>query len=153
MIFFFFSSRRRHTRLQGDWSSDVCSSDLPSTRKTAACLPVFKSHRRIVPSPGLPPEIALPSGPNATLHTGTVWLVIWRSSLPVSASHSRTVLSRPPDSTRLPSGDSAALMTPSVWPSKTRSCLPVSASHSRSVLSELLVSRRLPSADTETLPT
>src|ERR1039457_2245597 len=25
---YFFSSRRRHTRLQGDWSSDVCSSDL-----------------------------------------------------------------------------------------------------------------------------
>src|ERR1039457_5974010 len=24
---FFFASRRRHTRLQGDWSSDVCSSD------------------------------------------------------------------------------------------------------------------------------
>src|SRR6266446_7160015 len=24
----FFSRRRRHTRLQGDWSSDVCSSDL-----------------------------------------------------------------------------------------------------------------------------
>src|SRR5205807_4298250 len=24
----FFSSRGRHTRLQGDWSSDVCSSDL-----------------------------------------------------------------------------------------------------------------------------
>src|SRR5256885_1679573 len=23
----FFSSRRRHTKLQGDWSSDVCSSD------------------------------------------------------------------------------------------------------------------------------
>src|SRR6266446_9872442 len=29
IVFFFFSSRRRHTRLQGDWSSDVCSSDLP----------------------------------------------------------------------------------------------------------------------------
>src|ERR1039457_7372514 len=27
-VFVFFSSRRRHTRLQGDWSSDVCSSDL-----------------------------------------------------------------------------------------------------------------------------
>src|SRR2546426_7890523 len=27
-MLFFFSSRRRHTRLQGDWSSDVCSSDL-----------------------------------------------------------------------------------------------------------------------------
>src|SRR6266480_2298389 len=28
MCFFFFSSRRRHTRLTCDWSSDVCSSDL-----------------------------------------------------------------------------------------------------------------------------
>src|SRR5690242_20954024 len=28
--FFFFSSRRRHTRLTCDWSSDVCSSDLRS---------------------------------------------------------------------------------------------------------------------------
>src|SRR5437762_7559448 len=28
LIFFFFSSRRRHTRYIGDWSSDVCSSDL-----------------------------------------------------------------------------------------------------------------------------
>src|SRR4051812_44840967 len=27
-MFFFFSSRRRHTRLTCDWSSDVCSSDL-----------------------------------------------------------------------------------------------------------------------------
>src|SRR3989454_8089208 len=29
---FYFSSRRRHTRLQGDWSSDVCSSDLAPSR-------------------------------------------------------------------------------------------------------------------------
>src|SRR2546430_14067626 len=28
-VFFFFSSRRRHTRFDCDWSSDVCSSDLP----------------------------------------------------------------------------------------------------------------------------
>src|SRR5688500_20189736 len=28
MMTMLFSSRRRHTRLQGDWSSDVCSSDL-----------------------------------------------------------------------------------------------------------------------------
>src|SRR5690625_7553359 len=28
-FFFFFSSRRRHTRWPRDWSSDVCSSDLP----------------------------------------------------------------------------------------------------------------------------
>src|SRR5437764_14184761 len=28
VVWFFFSSRRRHTRYIGDWSSDVCSSDL-----------------------------------------------------------------------------------------------------------------------------
>src|SRR5690348_17889738 len=28
ILSFFFSSRRRHTRWTGDWSSDVCSSDL-----------------------------------------------------------------------------------------------------------------------------
>src|SRR3989440_9311731 len=28
VLFFFFSSRRRHTRSDRDWSSDVCSSDL-----------------------------------------------------------------------------------------------------------------------------
>src|SRR5437763_9618253 len=33
--FFFFSSRRRHTRYIGDWSSDVCSSDLDFHEKKA----------------------------------------------------------------------------------------------------------------------
>src|SRR5207248_8083836 len=33
---FFFSSRRRHTRSYGDWSSDVCSSDLPLTSATVS---------------------------------------------------------------------------------------------------------------------
>src|SRR5208337_2953600 len=38
MFFFFFSSRRRHTRYIGDWSSDVCSSDLVDARLGhAAC--------------------------------------------------------------------------------------------------------------------
>src|SRR5215204_7629981 len=31
-VFFFFSSRRRHTRSLCDWSSDVCSSDLEKHR-------------------------------------------------------------------------------------------------------------------------
>src|SRR5437867_6241169 len=35
MFFFFFSSRRRHTRSYGDWSSDVCSSDLSALSKPA----------------------------------------------------------------------------------------------------------------------
>src|SRR2546430_11983230 len=39
LVFFFFSSRRRHTRFDCDWSSDVCSSDLnayfpPNYRRT-----------------------------------------------------------------------------------------------------------------------
>src|SRR5690348_17589570 len=33
-LVFFFSSRRRHTRWTGDWSSDVCSSDLPQHTHT-----------------------------------------------------------------------------------------------------------------------
>src|SRR5256885_3401432 len=37
---FFFSSRRRHTRLQGDWSSDVCSSDLEEARRQGRGLSV-----------------------------------------------------------------------------------------------------------------
>src|SRR5438132_10964037 len=32
LVFFFFSSRRRHTRSLCDWSSDVCSSDLKYKR-------------------------------------------------------------------------------------------------------------------------
>src|SRR2546422_7823279 len=37
-LFFFFSSRRRHTRCSRDWSSDVCSSDL-----IRVYLPVLRS--------------------------------------------------------------------------------------------------------------
>src|SRR5687768_18511546 len=35
-MFFFFSSRRRHTRCSRDWSSDVCSSDLADFDAVAA---------------------------------------------------------------------------------------------------------------------
>src|SRR5439155_12919455 len=44
---FFFSSRRRHTRWPRDWSSDVCSSDLPDARAVGARL-----------SEGLQPAVA-----------------------------------------------------------------------------------------------
>src|SRR5438477_9428825 len=44
-FFFFFSSRRRHTRLTCDWSSDVCSSDLPcrATRRCSSAWPTSSS--------------------------------------------------------------------------------------------------------------
>src|SRR5258707_4542774 len=44
---FFFSSRRRHTRYWRDWSSDVCSSDLPkSTSLRTATLGGLERLRR-----------------------------------------------------------------------------------------------------------
>src|ERR1039457_7343751 len=41
LFYWFFSSRRRHTRLQGDWSSDVCSSD-----RGGACGPELHPAKR-----------------------------------------------------------------------------------------------------------
>src|SRR2546430_10928273 len=40
-IIFFFSSRRRHTRFDCDWSSDVCSSDLSSTTPIDLDVPIL----------------------------------------------------------------------------------------------------------------
>src|SRR6266568_3944356 len=41
VIFFFFSSRRRHTRWNCDWSSDVCSSDLCASPHPLVDSPAF----------------------------------------------------------------------------------------------------------------
>src|SRR5688572_32455419 len=52
--FFFFSSRRRHTRFDCDWSSDVCSSDLPGRGRLGPRLrrlPRRDRHRRRQPPP------------------------------------------------------------------------------------------------------
>src|SRR5690606_40108484 len=44
---FFFSSRRRHTRFSRDWSSDVCSSDLPTPKPGSTMHAyVYKSLRK-----------------------------------------------------------------------------------------------------------
>src|SRR5699024_11792827 len=51
--YFFFSSRRRHTRSKRDWSSDVCSSDLSRTlldsvyrrAGTSLLLEVYRANR------------------------------------------------------------------------------------------------------------
>src|SRR3989454_3683762 len=68
---FFFSSRRRHTRLQGDWSSDVCSSDLtmpigiPRSVTPAACdawLTALARHGRLGLAEVLAPNIELADG-------------------------------------------------------------------------------------------
>src|SRR6266853_4174217 len=56
LLFFFFSSRRRHTRFDCDWSSDVCSSDLSSrtrlktlSKQTIDDNARFFEHREDVP--------------------------------------------------------------------------------------------------------
>src|SRR5947199_1949139 len=46
--FFFFSSRRRHTRCLSDWSSDVCSSDLVGLNEQV-CKAIFEALRVRVP--------------------------------------------------------------------------------------------------------
>src|SRR5688500_20343947 len=65
---FYISSRRRHTRLQGDWSSDVCSSDLRRReeenrghgKERGECP---RTHRTwtVRPSPRVPCPILTPS--------------------------------------------------------------------------------------------
>src|SRR5690625_1310189 len=48
--FFLFSSRRRHTRWPRDWSSDVCSSDLPGLNLDGYLKKLFGCIRRVEPS-------------------------------------------------------------------------------------------------------
>src|SRR5689334_24519134 len=51
-LFFFFSSRRRHTRWNCDWSSDVCSSDLFAERARRELVAVGEKVRAQPPGPG-----------------------------------------------------------------------------------------------------
>src|SRR5690606_39317695 len=58
-VFFFFSSRRRHTRFSRDWSSDVCSSDLPippRSRRVAFRWPRCRPCRSAGRTPAAPPR-------------------------------------------------------------------------------------------------
>src|SRR3989449_7858891 len=53
-MFFFFSSRRRHTRCSRDWSSDVCSSDLCHRLELLLLHPrPVGELRRVLPRPRL----------------------------------------------------------------------------------------------------
>src|SRR5258707_5247733 len=66
--FFFFSSRRRHTRYWRDWSSDVCSSDLVVARDRApphlavalAC-PALDAREQALDAGAVPPNLVLDS--------------------------------------------------------------------------------------------
>src|SRR5689334_25431893 len=60
-VFFFFSSRRRHTRWNCDWSSDVCSSDLRRRARGRELV------RERFPRPILPRGAGAPGGRPARL--------------------------------------------------------------------------------------
>src|SRR5690349_23116517 len=53
LLFFFFSSRRRHTRSLRDWSSDVCSSDLPDSRRPVSTRLVIGPNASLSPGQAL----------------------------------------------------------------------------------------------------
>src|SRR2546428_6865056 len=63
-MFFFFSSRRRHTRSDRDWSSDVCSSDLHERRYLVIGSAIAALMQSFVPQQAL---LAVGSGPLASV--------------------------------------------------------------------------------------
>src|SRR5699024_11697235 len=65
--FFFFSSRRRHTRSKRDWSSDVCSSDLGHGATVRAFAPASPARYRGARclTPLIPPAPTAPARPAA----------------------------------------------------------------------------------------
>src|SRR5205814_1208006 len=90
----------------------------------------------------------LPSGKKATAKTGLVWPSYLYSSLPLSASQTRTTPA-PPETMRLPSGENAAQMAALVL--ICFSSLPDSTSQTWREPSALGVTRRLPSGEKHTL--
>src|SRR5262245_66154741 len=60
--FFFFSSRRRHTRCLSDWSSDVCSSDLSPPLTSSTSAPIAESRK--APSALVEAVVSLQSAPS-----------------------------------------------------------------------------------------
>src|SRR5256886_13583170 len=62
LVIFFFSSRRRHTRFDCDWSSDVCSSDLTLGRVTFGSSYAMGSAGlpESAPSASAPPTMTMP---------------------------------------------------------------------------------------------
>src|SRR6266853_1246318 len=76
VFIFFFSSRRRHTRFDCDWSSDVCSSDLPSSAaKYNALLNTVKPlGEELAPVVGLMSVTrTVPVPVRSVCHTSTPW--------------------------------------------------------------------------------
>src|SRR5690606_39815017 len=71
LAFFFFSSRRRHTRFSRDWSSDVCSSDLSASIVAATGAAIHEpTSRTFIPRNSRSSDM-YHSSPSAVHGTGT----------------------------------------------------------------------------------
>src|SRR5437899_6864959 len=80
--FFFFSSRRRHTRCLSDWSSDVCSSDLhPQIAELADLAAAFPDTKIVLNHVGGP----LGSGAYRSKHSEV--FPRWAASIKALAAH------------------------------------------------------------------
>src|SRR5699024_11277786 len=78
-FYFFFSSRRRHTRSKRDWSSDVCSSDLPLWNRRILWIRCLAAH-----SPYLLRDSRISSTP--------LWKTPWE--IPATMRRSKIFMSR-----------------------------------------------------------
>src|SRR5437867_1033831 len=122
--FFFFSSRRRHTRSYGDWSSDVCSSDLSSARRrhSRTLLSRAKSRRvRSSSSAGRDHrQVSIGEAPRCVVDRMESWALAHDLAsaavvcIPVQVWDPRGInaLKQPPRSFRGPSGACAVLQVP-----------------------------------------
>src|SRR5436309_6412324 len=98
LAFFFFSSRRRHTRFSRDWSSDVCSSDLNSGGRP------FPYASNLIKFPAAP----LDGGVNHSFHTPSrlnrMLSPGWKLEMPTFSNVRQGVAGESPSLALLPAG-------------------------------------------------
>src|SRR2546430_11861918 len=87
---FFFSSRRRHTRFDCDWSSDVCSSDLAEKRSMTITVPRPRLNwRERLYLPGIAAGLAITFKHFKNMLLGRTKVTIDRKSTRLNSSHSQ----------------------------------------------------------------
>src|SRR2546422_5533439 len=96
MLFFFFSSRRRHTRCSRDWSSDVCSSDLT---EVLGSLPMRAVPSSWIDHPSVStfssvPTTSIPAASSISRPVATMSSAILRSLSERSEEHTSELQSR-----------------------------------------------------------
>src|SRR5207253_4333898 len=93
--FFFFSSRRRHTRWPRDWSSDVCSSDLSSAGgRFSREVVMYRVRRSASPKHGMVGQRTGRRTSRSTWPSGDSRSTRWPSNIARSEEHTSELQSR-----------------------------------------------------------